>query len=239
MLPFITICFLGLWFTINMWIQERPAVVGKELPKKYTVSWLWVAYFIWSSHHFAYGWVFSFTSGERCPTAHHFRWLGVGMGPLLFLITLLCVYQEQTLPRLSRQPAMIQSFPERSISLANNQPLALRRCWTAQPITGELRKHDIIVRLVQKNFLGGFSIFFIDSLSPRYLPLSLHPSLSFSILLSLSLSSPLPSYFLLSFPSLSLCSLPGEQASKCTHIHHKSLTTNPKFFKFNLLCSLT
>lgn len=137
------------------------AVIVKELLKEYIASCIWVAYFIWaSSYRFAYWWVFSFTSGEKCSTAHHFRWLGVRMGALLFLITLLCVYQEQTLPRLSRQPEMIQSFPERSVSLANNQPLALSRCWTEQPITGKLRKHDIIVRLVQKEFFFWFSIFY-------------------------------------------------------------------------------
>ena len=96
---------------------------------------------------------FPFTSQEKCSIAHHFAIahkgrLNVGTGPLLFLTTSLCGYQEQTLPRLSRQPAVIQSFPERSVSLANNHPFALSRCWTEQPITGELRKHDIIVLIV-------------------------------------------------------------------------------------------
>lgn len=131
---------------------------------------------------------FPFTSQEKSSIAHHFAIahkgrLNVGTGPLLFLTTSLCGYQEQTLPRLSRQPAVIQSFPERSVSLANNHPLALSRCWTEQPITGKLRKHDIIVQPVhthKNNNKIWFSVSPLGSLSPRFCPPLSH-SLSFPL----------------------------------------------------------
>ena len=129
-------------------------MVGEELLKEIFFSRIGLTYTVWGDLHYAYWWFFfPFTSQEKCSIAHHFAIahkgrLNVGTGPLLFLTTSLCGYQEQTLPRLSRQPAVIQSFPERSVSLANNHPFALSRCWTEQPITGELRKHDIIVLIV-------------------------------------------------------------------------------------------
>ena len=130
-------------------------MVGEELLKEiFSQDWVDVHCLRGSPLCLLMIFFFPFTSQEKYSTAHHFATahkgrLNVGTGPLLFLTTSLCGYQEQTLPRLSRQPAMIQSFPERSVSLANNHPLALSRCWTEQPITGELRKHDIIVHIVQ------------------------------------------------------------------------------------------
>lgn len=156
-------------------------MVGEELLKEiFSQDWVDVHCLRGSPLCLLMIFFFPFTSQEKYSTAHHFATahkgrLNVGTGPLLFLTTSLCGYQEQTLPRLSRQPAMIQSFPERSVSLANNHPLALSRCWTEQPITGELRKHDIIVHIVQpvhthKKIKIWFSVSPLGSLSPRFCP---------------------------------------------------------------------